>query len=368
MNGVDDDQNNAHPQHSLIMESLMRDVNRFQTQQGAWNEEIHRLFLTEAREKERSDQLTQQVQAAEALTREDDAFRDWIARRAESDLGENMIKKWYHIDGLVEKTPFVALVPCPRLLSPKGRRELVAAVDALHLQRFFVQTVPLHLPLSQLAPTFISLPFHIPKGGGVSKSNLGNLPYMGLQCKYGGDVLQLVSQYPLLGAALDQTPCLFLNDYVPRVALCFHVVTVGGRCVAAEVACDVRLGTQFGLDHAASGPERAEKSIEVLSLALKRFMERQMVPFLENRSFRSLVLGEIVSGQEPCTQCDQAPLVVNNLRFSLLNVDVLDGYEFECFKQDDILAIVRQMTQSHVENEALLPVLRFLRRHAEKTT
>ncbi|RNF18132.1 uncharacterized protein Tco025E_04635 [Trypanosoma conorhini] len=349
-----------------MVEKILDVVGQMRSQQNAWNEEVHRFFLTEAIQKAQSDRLTKEVQDAEATALGDGSFVDWVARRTENDLGEEMIKSWYHIDGLVEKTPFMAIVPCPRWLSTEGRMELVGAVDALGLERFVIQTIPLHLPLSMIAPTFVPSAFHLPPAKAASKSSLGSLPYVGVPCVYGGDVLKLLSESPLLAAAIDRTPCLFLNDHIPRAALCIHSVTVGGVCVAAEVACDGRFAAKLGLDCTESEREGRGQDIDVLPLALKTFLEEQVASSLENRSFRALLLAEAVVGRERELWSDQHPLLSTDLRFSLLNMDTLDGCEFECFSQQDILDIVRRMRECHAGSEAFNPVLRFLEPPAAK--
>ncbi|RNE99859.1 hypothetical protein TraAM80_07986 [Trypanosoma rangeli] len=360
MSELGDDHEVVIPPPTEMVENILAVVGQMRSQQNAWNEEVHRFFLTEAVQKEQSDRLTKQVQDAEASSLGDGSFTDWVARRTENNLGEEMIKKWYHINGLLAKTPFVAIVPCPRWLSTEGRMELVGAVDALGLKCFVIQTIPLHLPLSKIASTFVPSAFHLPKSKRVSKSSLGSLPYVGVSCVYGGDALKLLSECPLLAAAIDRTPCLFLNDYIPRAALCIHSVTVGGACVAAEVACDDRVATKIGLDCAESERETRRQGIDVLSLALKNFLEEQVASSLENRSFRALLLAEAVPGRERDLWSAQQPLLETDLRFLLLNMDTLDGSEFECFTQQDILDMVQRMKKCHAENEVFYPVLRFI--------
>lgn len=360
MDEDDRDRSNTFLSHKAVLENIIKEVGHMQDQQDNWNKNMHNFFLTEAKQQKESDRLTEKVLAAEAECRDDDSFNNWMSVRAESALGEDTIKRWYHINGLAEKTPFLALVPCPRLLSPEGQMELVKVVDSLKLQRFFVQTVPVRLPLSKLAQTFISLPFHLPRDVRVSKSSLGNLSFIGEPCEYGGDVLKLIARSPTLVSALDQTQCLFLNDHVPRVALCLHVVTIGGRCVAAEVACDLRVAARLGLVPTATEQKETKKSIEVLSSALKNFMENGITPLVKGRSFRALILGEVLSGLEPNAQIEQVPLLTTDFRFSLLNMDVLSGCELECFEQEEILVIARHMAESPTE-DVLLPALRFLK-------
>ncbi|ESS64476.1 hypothetical protein TCDM_07464 [Trypanosoma cruzi Dm28c] len=360
MSEVCSDHEMALPPPKEMVESVLYAVDQMRHQQNAWNEVMHHFFATEARQQEESDRLTRQVQDAEATSLGDASFADWVARRAEMELGEDMIKRWYHINGLLAKTPFLAIVPCPRCLSTSGRVELASAVDALELERSFIQTVPLHLPLSKIAPTFIPSSFHLPRTRNVSKSSLGNLQYVGVPCTYGKDVLNLLSESSLLAAAIDRTPCLLLNDYIPRAALCIHSVTVGGICVAAEVACDVRFATKIGLDLPIHEREKNGKDIDVLSRALKKFLEDEIASFLANRSFRAFLLAESVSGRERDLWSGQHPLLETDLRFRLLNIDTLDGCEFECFTQQNILDIVQRMTQCHDENGRFYPVLRFL--------
>lgn len=102
-------------------------------------------------------------------------------------------------------------------------------------------------------------------------------------------------------------------------------------------------------------------------MALKEFMENEITPFVKGRSFRSLILGEFLSGQEPNTRVEEVQLLATDFRFLLLNMDVLSGCELECFQQEDILVIARHMAESRAE-DVVLPALRFLRRPLEKGT
>ncbi|KAH9586192.1 hypothetical protein LSM04_009481 [Trypanosoma melophagium] len=351
--------NNTGGLHSPenVLEQIIETVEQMRNQLSLWNEELRGFFATEDRQKQESDSLTKRVADAQAITEAGGGFHQWMEQREESGLGEEMIREWYHIDALLAKTPFLGFVPCPRWLSEKGKRELMEAVDSLELIRFFIQTVPLHFPLSKIAPTFISSPFHQHEIERISKSNLGALPYVGIPCTYGGDALNIISKDSVLSSALYRTPCLFLNDNVPRVSLCIHSITVAGLCVAAEVACDIYMAERLNLDHVIFESEESSEEITLLALALKKFVEGEIVSSLGKRSFHSLLLGESPSGEND--------VMISNVHFSLLNLDTLDGCEFEYFTQDDIFAFAQRMTKCQNEEKVIPPVLRFLRRPLE---
>ncbi|ORC89680.1 uncharacterized protein TM35_000112140 [Trypanosoma theileri] len=352
-----DENNHGGGLHSRenVLEHIFESVEQMRNQRSAWNEELGDFFLTEAKQKRETESLTRRVKAGQAITEAGGAFHKWMERRVGFGLGEEMIREWFHIDTLLALTPFVAFVPCPRSLSEKGKKELVQAVDALELIRFMVQTVPVHFPLSKIAPTFVSSPYHQHETERISKSNLGDLSYVGLPCTYGGDALNLIANDVFLSCALYRTPCLFLNDHVPRVSLCIHSITVGGLCVAAEVACNIYIAEKLNLDDIILECKESSEEITALALALKNFVEGQIVPSIGKRSFHALLLGELPIGEKDS-------LITSNTHFSLLNLDTLDECEFECFTQDDIFTIARRMTNAHDENKVLPTVLRFLKR------
>ncbi|KEG14557.1 hypothetical protein DQ04_00411210 [Trypanosoma grayi] len=364
MSDGEDGRSGSLSQPAEILGRIFETVSQLRRRQNAWNEELRRFFLTEGQQKLECDRLTERVNSAAAASQKGSTFNEWMSCRTELGVGEDVIKEWYHIDSLVEKTPFVAIVPCPRGLSSDGEAEVVRVVDALELPRFFVQTVPLHLPLSKLAPTFIPSSWHLPEEERMSKSGLGALPYVGVPCTYGGDLLNLISGNPTLHAALDSTPCLFLNDYVPRVALCVHCAAVSGLCVVAEVACSAHLASVLRLEQPVLHNGETEDSIDVLSFALKEFVEGELVSSLGKRSFRAFLLGELSSQRETDMRSGEGTLLLTDLRFSLLNMSTLDGCEFECFTQRDILAIAKHMESCKRENRGLPPALRFLERPA----
>lgn len=361
MNGEEGKGNGRYPAPVKLAREILDTVTLLQSRQNMWNEEMHRFFATEKQQQDESDSLTQRVQSAEAASREDGAFNDWMSRRAEQGVGKDILQGWYHTEALVSKTPFMAITPCPRGLSSGGRAEMVKAVDALELPRFLVQTVPLHLPLSKLSPTFVSSAFHVPEGERNSKSSLGALSYIGVPCTYGWDVLHLMNDHPMLAAAVDRTPCLFFNDYVPRAKLCIHCAIVGGFCVAAEVACDVQVAATLRLHESDTSERNAKSLISALSFALNTFVKDHLVSTLTGRSFRALIIGTEHTIQHRDLTAREEHLFPNNVSFFLLNLDSVDGSEFECFTQEEILSSARNAAKCRVENIPFDPIMRFLR-------
>nr|CCC53339.1 conserved hypothetical protein [Trypanosoma vivax Y486] len=361
MNSDNENENDTSPSPAVLAQLIIDFVGQLQQKQNSWNEEMHQIFLTEERQKRESDMLSERVLLAEEKLLRDGAFKNWKSRREALGVGGGQINEWYHADSLVSKTPFMAIAPCPRGLSEDGQMEVVKVVDALELPRFLIQTVPLHLPLSQLAPTFIPSAFHVPGAQRMSKSCLGALSYVGVPCTYGGDVFRLIAEHPILAAAVDRTPCLFLNDHIPRAAICAHCVVISGRCIAAEIACDVRLAEKLGLSNDDVVPDSSIASTDALSGALKEFVEGQLTSTLTNRSFRAIVIGKASPNRERELLQNTQPLLEEDLCFQLLNIDTLDCCEFECFTMEEILSEAQKMSQHDTNNRNVTPALRFLR-------
>nr|CCC95362.1 unnamed protein product [Trypanosoma congolense IL3000] len=346
---------------AVIAKEILDMVALLRSQQDTWNAEMHRFFVTEKEQQNESDSLTKRVQSAEAESWEDEAFHDWMSRRARHGVGRDMIQDWFHKEDLISKTPFMAIAPCPRGLSSEGQEEVVKTLDALELPRFLVQTVPLHLPLSKLAPTFVPSAFHLPEGERASKSSLGALSYVGTPCTYGWDVMHLIEQQPMLAAALDRTPCLFLNDYVPRGSLCAHCAVIGGLFVAAEVACDLQCAGRLCLDRNDDPTQAANVThCEFLSNSMKDFIEKELVSTLRSRSFRALIIGKTSTDDSYNSAVAEGP-PPENYAFSLLNIESVDGSDFECFSQEDILNAAKHGAECLHEGTSFTPVLRFLR-------
>ena len=199
-------------------------VSRVGAKQDIWKADLEKFYRTETEQDQCTRALTREVLVNEAEALSSAGFMTWMAARQGAGVGEAGINNWFHNDTLVGLTPFAAIVPYPRLMTAQGHdmiRDTIAEMK--FFTPFYVQCLPRCVEKKDIVSSFLSQ-----KCGGDARP-------LNVQCHSPEDVLVAAREHSYLVRALDDVPCLFLNDGVPlaiRFARCF---VVGEVFVAAEV-------------------------------------------------------------------------------------------------------------------------------------
>lgn len=327
---VDDD---AQANESSLTEygrSISNQIEAMQKQRESWRDFLRELYEADVIQDNRARELKRQVLIGEAEALANPTFHRWMRGREQFGVGREKIDAWFNDEALQRKTPYSAVVPCPRNLSDEGWKMVEETVADLHNgASFSLEWWPL------MQHTVVDA---------AAVPSRRTEEHRAFQMRSSADVRKQVESSSLLAAALVETPCFLFGDEFSTSKLSpatgstpLVAFVVRGTLIAAEpyfAASPVRFPSGLAPPLQRQASAMATSANCAALRMLQDWIEALTRESLAERSFAACVMMHPVP----------TPTAANNgVEFSLLNIAPLDAVDSQSFAWSDLVGLIVQV-------------------------